>query len=60
MDSYAERPRGAKNPNGKMVYIQDINLLTYNALRSKSGFFNWCLEQDQLVEKFNKAAPETR
>lgn len=52
-DPTYNRPRGARNPNNKTVYIQDINLLTYSGLRSKSGFFNWCLENRELVEQFN-------
>jgi len=47
--------RSARNPNNKTVYVQDINLLAYNALSRKSGFINWCLDQDELREKYERS-----
>lgn len=47
--------RSARNPNNKTVYIQDINLLAYNALSRKSGFVNWCLENKQLREEYEQS-----
>ncbi len=46
-------PSGAKNPNAKMIYIRDENLLADRELKNRSGFYNWCVSQSKLREYFN-------
>ncbi len=45
--------RSARNPNNKMTYIRDENLLAVRELLNFSGFVNWCVSQKALREEFN-------
>jgi len=42
-----------RNPNNKMAYIRDENLLSVGELLNFSGFVNWCVSQKALREEFN-------
>ncbi len=45
--------RSTRNPNNKMTYIRDENLLAVGELLNFSGFVNWCVSQKPLREEFN-------